>query len=364
MHVIEKIFNEIDHKLSWEYRVDIPTSDWKLFTRPLTNNRGKIDIVKFNKRQKKSTKIIKKILGYHGKSDIVKFLGELASIEPRIQELQPWVRDHVVHAINTFLLGVYILEKIHFPKSTFFRYDFKFAWKLCGPTHDLGYPLEIARNIQNRFVLKMNEILDKINTGSPKITEEAYPQNLDMLCNSQNANDSIQERLNEWELEFDIEEYYRWLKSKNRIDHGVISALAQLKVIDAIYQRNNPSRIKEDVTVDDLNFNENNFILDIVSASAALFIHNIDLKYYGFRNKIDFNIAPLAFLLYLCDIFQEWDRYSENRTVYSGNDFDIECSNNCISLYVPQELENRVFAALHQRLLGVSIRVNGGTAVA
>jgi len=85
-------------------------------------------------------------LNVHGKEDIVQFLGNLASIEPNIQELQPWVRDHVVHAINTFLIGVYILEKANFPPFRGARFDYPFMWKLCGPTHDLGYPIDALQD--------------------------------------------------------------------------------------------------------------------------------------------------------------------------------------------------------------------------
>lgn len=363
MHIIKKILDQIGHVLKDQYNVYINPDDLQLFQTPLTNKKGEIDQKKFDKRQKKSIRIINEILKYHGKSDIVKFLAELASIEPKIQELQPWVRDHIVHAINTFILGVYILEKVNFPRHINARYGYTFMWKLSGPTHDLGYPIEIARNIQNKFIDKMNEIIKRINVSSPLVKQQAYPENLDELCNNRSASDLIQKRLTEWALGIDISDYYDWLKRKNKIDHGVISALAQLKVLDALYQRSNPKRKKTNVIKDNFNFNENNFILDIVSASASLFIHNIDLNYYGFTNKINFELAPLAFLLFLCDTFQEWDRYSENRTVYSGEDFDINCTNNSISLFVPQELENKTYAALYQRLSGLSIRVNGRLAV-
>ena len=115
MHLVKKILDEIRDTLKDRYKINIAFDDYKLFKEPLTDNSGKIDKSKFEERQKKSLTIIKKILDIHGKEDIVHFLGKLASIEPKIQELQPWVRDHVVHAINTFLIGVFILEKVNFP---------------------------------------------------------------------------------------------------------------------------------------------------------------------------------------------------------------------------------------------------------
>lgn len=130
-----------------------------------------------------------------------------------------------------------------------------------------------------------------------------------------------------------------------------------------MYYKVNSSRKNEDIKRSGLNYNQKNFDLDIVSASAALFIHNIDLNYYGFSNKIYFELSPLAFLLFLCDTFQEWDRYSESKPVYSGEHFDLICNRNEISLFVPEELEDKIYGALFQRLAGLQIRVNGRIAV-
>lgn len=363
MHIVKKILSEIEQPLQNRFSVYIDKNDWKLFTEPLTDNTGNIDINRFLKRQKKSIKIIKQILGYHGKEEIVGYLAELASIEPKIQELQPWVRDHVVHAINTFILGAYILEKVKMPGTHDLRFGYPFAWKLCGPTHDLGYPLEMARNIQNPFVKKMNRFLVNLNSPSPKIAVGIYPQNLNKLCNDIDSNDLIQDRITEWALGINVNDYYDWLNQKNITDHGVISAHAQIKVLDAMYQKVNPNRKSREIYKNGLNFNQKNFSQDIITASSALFIHNIDLKYYGFSNKINFELSPLAFLLFLCDSFQEWDRYSKNREVFSGNDFDIKCFNCSIELSVPDEIGNKIFPALCKRLSGLTVKVNGRVAV-
>jgi len=236
-------------------------------------------------------------------------------------------------------------------------------WKLCGPTHDLGYPIEIARNILAPFSDEVNQILDSIDSPSPRLEPQLYPRNLAKLCNKRNSNRLVQDRLTEWALGIDIADYKRWLRKRGKSDHGVVSALAQLKVIDALYYDKNPDREYRDINRNGFNYNQMNFDLDIVSASSALFIHNIDLNYYGFSNKITFDIAPLAFLLFLCDTFQEWDRYSQNRPVYSGIDFNISCTQNSIELFVPEELEPKIYAALYQRLSGLLVRVNGRIAV-
>lgn len=364
MHIGEKILEGIQHTLGNRYSIYINQNDWELFKKPLLiEENGRINRPTFEARQEKSIHITKRILDIHGKADIVKYLGHLAILEPKIQELQPWARDHVVHAVNTFILGVYILEKVTFPPFKGARFDYPFMWKLCGPTHDLGYPIEIAHNIKVPFTNEMNRFLEGMNSPSPRVEPELFLHKLDRLCENGDANEIIQKRLTEWALGIDVEDYYNWLKKGKKTDHGVVSALAQLKIIDASYYKENPHKEYKDINRHGLNFNQKNFDLDIVSASSALFIHNIDLNYYGFSNKISFDIAPLAFLLFLSDTFQEWDRYSQNRPVYSGNDFDISCTHNSISLSVPEELDQKIYAALYQRLSGLLVRVNGRIAV-
>ncbi len=230
-------------------------------------------------------------------------------------------------------------------------------WKLCGPTHDLGYPIEIARNIENYFTDGVNRIIGEIGSPSPKIELDPYPKNLDRLCENWDANHIIQMRLDDWDLKINIKDY-NWLNKNNMVDHGVISALAQLKVIEALYYKVNRYREYRKITENNLDFNQKYFDFDAVSASSALFIHNIDANYPGFSRKLSFNVAPLAFLLFLCDTFQEWDRYTESKAVYSGNDFDIMCNLDSISLIVPKQLEKKVSKSLSKRLTGLSVLVN------
>ncbi|MHA1280431.1 MAG: hypothetical protein ACTSQ8_24955 [Candidatus Helarchaeota archaeon] len=342
MHINTKILKEIKFDLRYDYSINISTNLWKLFCNPLTGFFGNVSFCEFKKRQKVAESIIRSILGLHGKERVVSYaLAQMVELENSIQELQPWVRDHVVHAINTFILGVYILKMVEFPVLSDTRFNYPFIWKLCGPTHDLGYPIEIGHNIKSKFGNKINEILNDLDSISSRINFEVHPENLNFLSEEEDSNELIQQRLKEWGINIDIKVYYTWLEENNFTDHGVISALTQMKIIDAIYYKKNPKREKKDVILSNHNWNQENFDLDIVSSSAALFIHNISLKYKGFSNKVIFNQAPIAFLLFLCDTLQEWDRYSEKQQIYSGNEFDIVCEDRKISVKVPKFLEKK-----------------------
>lgn len=351
-HINKKILDSIQKDIRDYYDIYICNQQWCLFKKPI------VDAEEFNERQKVSIDIIHAILKHHGKEDILRFLSQLAEIEPNIQKVQPWVRDHIVHAINTFLLGVYILKHIDSCNIN----DYSFVWKLSGATHDLGYPIEISKNIGTLYTKELDKILDEIGSLSPRIEFKNYPGKLNLLENGVDANTLIQECLNKWCLDIDIADYYKWLNSKHKTDHGVISALSQTKVIDALYQKNNPERKREDIVVDYLNYNQDIFLTDIIESSSAIFIHNIKDEYKQF--KINFERAPIAFLLYLCDNFQEWDRYTKKKDkIYSGETFDIQCNENLISLFTPPDLHEKVFTALSTRLSGFAVKVNGVIAV-
>ena len=94
-------------------------------------------------------------------------------------------------------------------------------------------------------------------------------------------------------------------------------------MIDLMYQEYNPKRIHKSIEKNGFDFNQKCFDKHVVSACSAIYIHNLPLK--CFKNKIDRNDAPVAFLLRLSDCLQEWDRPSgENTNGSSSNDFNIE----------------------------------------
>ena len=64
----------------------------------------------FLDRQSLAIDIITHIMQAHGKQDLYETLAELARDELGIRVLEPWVRDHVVHALNCFILGILINE--------------------------------------------------------------------------------------------------------------------------------------------------------------------------------------------------------------------------------------------------------------
>ena len=73
------------------------------------------------KKYECSQKLLKELLEHYGKDQLDSHITELYEVEVATLSLTG-KRDHVIHALNTFLLGFYINDKINFKvKSNWIR---------------------------------------------------------------------------------------------------------------------------------------------------------------------------------------------------------------------------------------------------
>jgi hypothetical protein len=258
---------------------------------------------RFPEKQKKAIEIIRKTIEKHGKEEIGLPMGELARIEYGIREVEPWLRDHVVHATLSFFLGIYINKKLLSDCVD------KFQWKLAGLFHDIGYPVEVAGSLLRSFSGKINEIKRDYNGPSQHSYFNIVPVSLDNLTNDLNGLTLIQECLNRWKLHINATEEYKQMFNSESMCHGVLSSLIILNVIDAMYQKHNPGREHRDIFDNNFNWNQENFDEYIIPACSAIFIHNLPKRCFA-HAKIKLCDAPVAFLLKLSDCLQEWERPS------------------------------------------------------
>ena len=222
-----------------------------------------------------------------------------------------------------------------------------FEWELAGLFHDIGYHAEIASNVLNRFGESICEIKKDLCFQYPtkKVRFKIMPANLDKLTNDKSCIDLIQQRLDEWQLRIDAKREYR--RSTNnrsgnvRVDHGVISSLVLLQTIDLLYQNVNPHRQKREFPVGELDFNEEYFENDVVSACSAIFIHNLPKEAFK-DSKIDCSIAPLPFLLRLSDNLQQWERPSlDDPQGIPASLFDFAVENGKIEYFTQIPIDKR-----------------------
>lgn len=293
---------------------------WQDETEKFLTHRGT-----FIERQQEAIQIIESTMTAHGKKDLLRYLSELARVEYGIRELEPWVRDHVVHALLSFVLGIYVNEKFLRPRSATVN---DFQWKLAGMFHDVGYPAEIAKDILRPFTNKINDIGRIFDERCPEIRFKVVPVGLENLKNNRNSFDLIQKRLNEWGLRINAKEEHGQIVDSGNIDHGIVSSLAILYVIDLMCQKYNRKREYKKICAPGTNidFNQKHFEEDVVSACAAIYVHNLPNRCFA-DAKIDRSKAPVAFLLKLSDCLQQWERPSrKNRTGFPADKFNVGIS--------------------------------------
>lgn len=316
----------------------------------------------FSERQEKAIHIIEEIMAAHGKGELIKTVIELARVEHGIGELQPRARDHVVHALLSFVLGIYINEKVlrplwDAPVDTF-------QWKIAGLFHDVGYPVELAtKKLIGRYLETINNSKEKIGVAAPDIHFPIDFSKLAELRNDKSSFDLIQNRLIDWNLHINARAVYKEMSNSGQVNHGVMSGLSVLYLIDLLYQKYNPKREYRDIVIPQestrVNFNQMYFERDVVSACTAIYIHSLSAEWFT-RKKIDRSIAPVAFLLNLSDVLQEWERPNRLNTVgFSADLFDIRYDDSRLFLIADLEPKARqeIESKIRSTLIAPDIRV-------
>lgn len=285
-----------------------------------------IDEVDFGERQGRAIDFIKGVLADHGKGRLWAYVTRLAEVESGIKQLNPRQRDHVVHAVRVFVLGVYLNEFFLGRNAV----D-PLQWKIAGLTHDVGYPLQIAARVGSPFCDELNSISKDLGIDIPPV-EYQVPRilGLDRLAGWRSGLQLIQDQLDRWRVGIHAREVYAERTGRNKVCHGVVSALTVLKVIDMSYAKENSRRKGRDLNVGDVDWDRAWFDDHVVPACTAIFLHNLEARRLA-GTPVRADQAPVAFLLRLADTLQEWERPSEREPHgHSPDLFDIDVSGDTL----------------------------------
>lgn len=252
-------------------------------------------------------------------------------------------RDHFIHSVNVFLLGLaiysqnknyrdyfrqYILkspyEKFYQIEGEFSHEEFLYRWGVAALFHDIGYPVEIIGKQLKKFIndgiksisssynadtaidfKDFNEFntIVKIDTDFADKYTSVYPKS--KFLNLFKPTDIMAHKIATDFKGVDINEVIRHLDSfvdimgdSGFIDHGFFSSILVLNSYGYLIQKHAK--------------NHDFFFYPIVDSATAILLHNY---YRNVLQKKPFNLktlhpsqSPLAFLLILCDELQEWNR--------------------------------------------------------
>ena len=136
--------------------------------------------------------------------------------------------------------------------------------------------MQVAGDAAKPFADRINKIKKDLNIKAPDVFFRLIPMGIDQLNNGVESLNLIQRRLDDWGLSVDATREYRAMLDSGRICHGVMSSLSVLYVIDLMYQKYNPVREYRDIyDPPGIIWNQSYFENDVVSACAAIFVHNL-----------------------------------------------------------------------------------------
>ena len=252
-------------------------------------------------------------------------------------------RDHFIHSVNVFLLGlaVYAQNKsyreafeTYILKSPYKKYyrigkklsheEFFYRWGVASLFHDIGYPVEIIGKQLKKFINddvksisstygadtaidfkdfnEFNTIIKIDHDFADEYTKN-YPEakflNLfkptDIMAHKI-ANDFSNVNVNQ--VTKHLDNFVDIMGESGFIDHGFFSAILVMNSYGYLIQK---FAKKHDF-----------FFYPIVDSATAILLHNY---YRNVLQKNPFNLpalhplqSPIAFLLILCDELQEWNR--------------------------------------------------------
>jgi hypothetical protein len=282
-------------------------------------------------------------------------------------------RDHFIHSVNVFLLGLAIYSqnkkyreifKNYVLKSKYEKYygfeeervdreEFFYRWGLASLLHDIGYPFEIVgkqlkkiindgvKSISNSYNVdigidyndfnEFNSIV-KADTDFGDDFREDFTEA--KLLNLFKPTDIMAHKIS---VDFDfgpdkflllkrhLDSFVQYMRENDFIDHGFYSAILVLDSYGKIFQKYSK--------------NKTYFFYPIVDSATAILLHNY---YNKTLQKPPFNLklmspykSPIAYLLILCDELQEWNRQPfgiEDQKKLHVNELAIEINNDFIDV--------------------------------
>ena len=274
---------------------------------------------------------------------LLKLVRIMKDYEENTGDLIEKQRDHFIHSINVFLLGLavyaqnknyrkffkqYVLrspyEKYYKIDGEFSHEEFLYRWGVASLFHDIGYPVEIIGKQLKRFINdgvksisnsygadtaidfkdfnEFNAII-KMETDFADNYNAVYPES--KFLNMFKPTDIMAHKIatdfksvNMNDVAKHLDSFVDIMGENGFIDHGFFSSILVLNSYGYLMQKYAK--------------NHDFFFYPIVDSATAILLHNY---YRNVLQKKPFNLkglhpanSPLAYLLILCDELQEWNR--------------------------------------------------------
>lgn len=282
-----------------------------------------------------------KIAVTYGLDKLQQYHERYTKFESMLYGASSFYRDHVFHAIRTWMLGIFCLLKTIQDGENGFIYsigidgieDQNFTkginffekvsmWTVIALCHDLGYPLEKSQQILDRTRDMMKEFIQNPNVwnnfGFSGIQDNINDYIVKFMSTKMKAKTQDGQEQKEGELvrikskdnnkyigRIQPKYYLKYTKSLDRFDHGIVSAIVLYKIL--LYFMESDFNLNDDYEYsyeDARQFYIRREILRAMSSHTCSDIYNIHL-------------TTFSSLLFFCDELQEWGRKSW-KDLYAG----------------------------------------------
>ena len=305
-----------------------------------------------------------------GDRSFIDLLDVLRKYEENAAMLSDKQRDHYIHSVNVFLLGLGIYAMTESFRAAFSNYisdynknisifetvheEFFFRWGIASLFHDIGYPVEIVYNQINKFIRFVSggdekgradagPYLGYFNFDKINSIDEFNPRNFQMpeyikvKEETGGINIAIPTEILALNLSYTLEVdlklvmetvngFLETMKKFRFIDHGFYSALIVLKWYGELTQ-------KKQMT-DEVMYSH------ILDSASSIFLHNAYRNVFMMEPynlvKLNAERQPIAYMLILCDETQEWNRqaYGEiTKRLISVDSSKLDISDNQLKLH-------------------------------
>lgn len=250
-------------------------------------------------------------------------------------------RDHYIHTVFVFLLGLsifaqnknyreifkeYALDESKYPDFYDTQYEeFFYRWGLASLFHDIAYPLEIIIKQANDYINFVSEYSNPIGERgmSIRLSISSNFFNLSVLEPRSKSKDKFNKKYGKFkpkfldnsisllaytlyenfnlsldEIRFNLDDFVEKMNKSNILDHGFFSAIIMLKWYHHLVKKTN--------------WNPAYFYFPVVDSASSILLHNY-YKHTLMKDPFNLNQMsaeqhPIAYLLVLCDELQEWNR--------------------------------------------------------
>lgn len=334
----------------------------------------------------------------------IDLLDVLRSYEENAATLIAKQRDHYIHSVNVFILGLSIyakntnyraafdttnMDKTNYPYSYDTKHEeFFYRWGIASLFHDVGYPIEIIGKQINNFMSfatvvdagpRVKSHLEFENFGELNSIVEIIPKRefiktyynkydscvyvdllkpIDLLSHKLHTSLGVDLK----GVKAALDSFVEIMAKSGFIDHGFYSAIIVLKWYGFLIQS--------------CKYKPEYYFYPVLDSASAILLHNyyknVIMKPPFDKNSLSPYEHPIAYLLILCDELQDWNREAygiaskklaqaeEVSIVLTDKQLDITYIDN--NGMLPQQFSEKKEDTLH-KLLEIDRIFEGGFSV-